>query len=402
MNIFWLDYDLQKCAEYHCDKHIVKMILESAQLLSTACRVSGINEGYKISHLNNPISLWVRSSLGNWLLLRDLTYYLNEEYKFRYGKSHKSFDVINSLTIPNIENLGITEPPRCMPSEYLSYDLVDSYRNYYIGDKQHIASWKNRDAPWWFIYRNRRSTMYDKYYDSIKGLPVIFNNKVMSLEDFIRRVPDCYKLKVRNSIILSTEHNRKTIFEGLKLTDFYRCRNYLNNLILGTKNDNELNLFQKRLLGYLGREEYKRDILLNLLDYEKINFIELIKLVSGEFNEKDLPKLNKFGLSIRNIITKYLGYDYRLQKGSDSVFQLFNTNAIFRAGKLDYTFIITPQVIIEVDILGDYIKVNSNRKVKCNSYKFLRDVDNLISMSINNTVNDVNKELLNIIKKYME
>lgn len=152
MNIFVLDNDIELCAQYHVDKHVVKMILESAQLLSSAVRLSGIDAGYRLTHQNHPCSIWVRESLSNWIWLRDLTTALNDEYRFRYDKSinHKSYDVVCSLPQPNIEDIGLTQFRMAMPEEYQSDDVVESYRKYYINDKRDIAAWKNRTIPYWW------------------------------------------------------------------------------------------------------------------------------------------------------------------------------------------------------------------------------------------------------------
>lgn len=152
MNIFILDLDLTKCAKSHVDRHVVKMPLESAQMLSTAVRLSGIDAGYKITHQNHPCSIWVRSSLGNWLWLRDLAYELNEEWRYRYNHSNdcKSYETIKSLPLPNIDDIGLTKFPICMDDESkISDDPVLSYRNYYNTQKSHIFSWKNREIPDW-------------------------------------------------------------------------------------------------------------------------------------------------------------------------------------------------------------------------------------------------------------
>lgn len=79
MNIFVLDDDIEKCAEYHTDKHVVKMILESAQMLCTAVWSMGVEAPYKDTHKNHGCNVWVRKSLSNWLWLRDLTTALNDE-----------------------------------------------------------------------------------------------------------------------------------------------------------------------------------------------------------------------------------------------------------------------------------------------------------------------------------
>ncbi len=159
MNVFILDFDVKKCAEYHCDKHVVKMILETAQLLCgahqvpTKYRPSTDQVPYKLSHKNHPCSIWVRESLSNYLYLCDLGLELCKEYTYRYGKRHKSQDVIEwCLTNKiNISDKGFTEPPKAMPDQYKEKDVIKSYRNYYIFDKFKFAVWKNRETPDWFV-----------------------------------------------------------------------------------------------------------------------------------------------------------------------------------------------------------------------------------------------------------
>jgi hypothetical protein len=153
MNIFFLDFDVKKCAEYHCDKHVVKMILETAQLLCSAHHVTGGTAQYKLSHKNHPCSIWVRESLSNYLYLCELGLALGEEYTYRYGKKHKSVEVIEWCLSnrPNIHDVDFTSPPLAMGDEYkIGNDVIESYRNYYIGAKSGIASWKNRETPEWF------------------------------------------------------------------------------------------------------------------------------------------------------------------------------------------------------------------------------------------------------------
>jgi hypothetical protein len=154
MNIFFLDYDVKKCAQYHVDKHVVKMILETAQLL---CGVHWVTESaylipYKLSHKNHPCSIWARKSLPNYLYLCELGLALCEEYTYRYEKRHKSQDVIEWCLIykPNIPDIGFTEPAKAMPDEFKVKSVVQSYRNYYMGAKSGFAVWKNREIPFWF------------------------------------------------------------------------------------------------------------------------------------------------------------------------------------------------------------------------------------------------------------
>jgi len=159
MNIFFLDYDVKKCAKYHVDKHVVKMILETAQLLCGVHHVTAHDTAhdtahvpYKLSHKNHPCSIWSRKSLSNYLYLCELGLELCNEYTYRYGKRHKSQDVIEWCLVnrPNIKDVGFTEPAKAMPDEYKVKSVVESYRNYYMGAKSGFAVWKNREKPFWF------------------------------------------------------------------------------------------------------------------------------------------------------------------------------------------------------------------------------------------------------------
>jgi hypothetical protein len=153
MNIFVLDLEPKKCAEYHMDKHAVKMILESVQLLCGVHWVTGSEAPYKLSHKNHPCSIWVRECYENYVWLCDLGMELCKEYSHRYGKRHKSQDIIEWCIVnkPNIRNNGdITPFALAMPDECKIGDTVESYRTYYIKEKYKIATWKNREIPYWF------------------------------------------------------------------------------------------------------------------------------------------------------------------------------------------------------------------------------------------------------------
>jgi hypothetical protein len=178
MNIFYLDSDPVVCAQMHCDKHVVKMILESCQLLSTAHRVldghsrieksaSGRNvkrwylndlrQGilYGATHINHPSAIWCRENILHYAWLRELLDALLEEYTHRYEKIHKCETIAKYLMFPPYA-LGrlvedFTEPPPAMPDECkVKNDSVLSYRNYYIMHKARFAKWTNREVPIWY------------------------------------------------------------------------------------------------------------------------------------------------------------------------------------------------------------------------------------------------------------
>ena len=156
MNVFYLDKNPQSAAAMHCDKHVVKMILEYAQLLSTAHRVlDGDDEPvdlYKIAHKNHPSTIWTRSSKQHYQWLFRLFRKLNIEYGIRYGKIHLSWEKLNrylEFAPKNIKDNGWTDPPQCMPDHCKKPDTVEAYRNYYLVEKSYFATWKTKQPKWW-------------------------------------------------------------------------------------------------------------------------------------------------------------------------------------------------------------------------------------------------------------
>jgi hypothetical protein len=134
------------------------MILESAQMLSTAHRVLDTDLYadkvglYKMAHKNHPSTIWVRSSDEHYKWLYKLMLSLMEEYTYRYGKHHATERLIEPLRLlpTSIENNGFTDPPQCMPDYCKKDDVVSSYQNYYIEEKSGFATWKSRAMPEWF------------------------------------------------------------------------------------------------------------------------------------------------------------------------------------------------------------------------------------------------------------
>lgn len=150
MNIFILDYDFDINAQYYVDKHVVKMPLEYAQLLSAAVRLSGFDAGYRLTHKNHPCTKWARESIDNFMWLKKLAEAVGKEYTYRYGRVHKSTIVARELPIPtDLPIKGLTKFAQAMPNQYKNEDVVTAYRNYYIGEKAHLFSWKKRDIPKW-------------------------------------------------------------------------------------------------------------------------------------------------------------------------------------------------------------------------------------------------------------
>jgi hypothetical protein len=177
MNIFYLDNDPTTCAQMHNDEHVVKMILEYAQLLSTAHRVldgnlitrlskSGRKQQhyvlpdsrdsvmYSTTHVNHPSAIWLRQSYENYEWLYQLFLAVLREYTHRYGKLHACEKLVNVLNTPPNgipKGVGFTEPTPAMPDEVkIVGSSLASYKNYYIKNKAHLASWKKRNIPEWY------------------------------------------------------------------------------------------------------------------------------------------------------------------------------------------------------------------------------------------------------------
>jgi len=164
MNIFYLDKDPKKAAKLQYNKHVVKMILESAQMLCTAhhhyaeTNYPMVEVPYKKAHYNHPSTKWVRESESNYTWLYDHMMALGEEYTKRYGKKHLSI-IKCSLPLSHkpfgIPQTKFTQPPQAMPDEYKNECSLQAYWNYYIGDKSHIANTKTEK-----IYEERPKTTY--------------------------------------------------------------------------------------------------------------------------------------------------------------------------------------------------------------------------------------------------
>ena len=159
MNIFFLHKDPSRAAKAQCDKHVVKMVLETTQMLSTAARRQGHDVGYQSAYPKHPMTIWVGDTRDNFCWTLQHAIELSKEYTVRYSKLHASQKVIDNIHeyYPNISFDNITEPPQCMPDEFKCDDYVRAYRNYYI---HKIGEWKH--PPKWF-----QSLDADPYYANV-------------------------------------------------------------------------------------------------------------------------------------------------------------------------------------------------------------------------------------------
>ena len=163
MNIFYLDKCPDKAARLQYNKHVVKMILESAQMLCTAHHCYGDkdqveNVPYKQAHLNHPSTIWTRRSKSTYMWLYNHMIALGDEYKKRYGKTHLSITKCKDfLAIPprHIQGDDWCQPPQAMPDEYKDPCSIQAYWNYYIGEKHIVANLKTEK-----LYERRPKETY--------------------------------------------------------------------------------------------------------------------------------------------------------------------------------------------------------------------------------------------------
>ena len=160
MNIFYVNECPATAAQNLPDKLVVKMPLESAQMLCTAHRVLDGDEVanelglYKTAHKNHPCTIWVRETSQNYLWLYYHFFALSKEYETRYGREHLSFTKLQDelARLPkNIKNGCKTVMPQAMPDQYKCKDTVKAYRDYVINEK-HYAQWNkipSRQPSWW-------------------------------------------------------------------------------------------------------------------------------------------------------------------------------------------------------------------------------------------------------------
>ena len=152
MNIFVVHEDPKVAATMLCDKHVVKMILETAQMLCTVAHSIGYEGApYRATHKNHPCTLWTGQSRANWDWLIDHGLEMCSEYTRRYGKIHKSQAVIEwCRNIPNPPKPGKLTPfAQAMPEQYKHRCPVTAYRAYYHGEKAKFAKWKSTTPEWW-------------------------------------------------------------------------------------------------------------------------------------------------------------------------------------------------------------------------------------------------------------
>ena len=152
MNIFVLHKNPSIAASMACDKHVVKMIIETAQMLCTVARAHGHEAPYRATHSKHPCTVWTAESKANWDWLITYGIALCSEYTARYGRVHKSQAAIEWCRDNQTGPATGSSTPFClaMPDQYKCDDPVKAYRAYYHGEKSGFAKWAHSPTPTWW------------------------------------------------------------------------------------------------------------------------------------------------------------------------------------------------------------------------------------------------------------
>jgi len=163
MNIFVLDQDPAMAAEYNCDKHIVKMVLELFQQLGSAVIRNGATSDMmpltskgtplKGGYHNHPCTKWCGDTRENFKWAYQHALELCNQYTIRYDKTHSCQRGIEQLSTMDaiIPSSNLTPFAQAMPDQYKDQDAVKAYRSYYLGEKRAFAKWKLGNIPSWWI-----------------------------------------------------------------------------------------------------------------------------------------------------------------------------------------------------------------------------------------------------------
>lgn len=160
MNIFVLDESPVAAAKDHCDKHVVKMVVETAQILSTVHRMNGYVGGelFRATHVKHPCTVWAGETSGNYMWTYMLFWALCDEYTARYGKVHAASRLLEPLRFPpgDLPVGGRTPFVQAMPEDVRGPDAVAAYRDYYRIYKRRFAAWRYSPEPMWWSEKPKR------------------------------------------------------------------------------------------------------------------------------------------------------------------------------------------------------------------------------------------------------
>ena len=209
MNIFILDKNIKKSCEFYIDAHVNKIILEISQILCTVLNLQDFSSPYKSTHVNHPLSKWVRESKANFVWTIKMGLALCKEFEYRRNKKHKCEEIIKSckkvINKLNFEKRRKTEHPICMDEKFkIGNNVVYSYRHYYIKDKQYDKNgkymfvWTKRQRPDWSCKMSKIQKLYLEHdnmiYDNIRPIK-LFKVMAYDIEIIDKKISKIYHEK---------------------------------------------------------------------------------------------------------------------------------------------------------------------------------------------------------------
>lgn len=155
MNIYVLDRDIERCAQAHCDRHVIESIEHGTQMLCTALNRKGMTTPYPSANVDHPCALWLQGSFDNFLWLKDLVFFLNDEYRYRFERDddHAAIEALRAISGHRYGRHGQTPFVQAIPQRYrVPGDPVAAYRRFYLAETVPTAHWTRREPPAWTYY----------------------------------------------------------------------------------------------------------------------------------------------------------------------------------------------------------------------------------------------------------
>lgn len=281
VNFFYLDKNPSKCAKYYCDKHVLKIPIEIAQILSKIHHVLKTKIDYEKIYANSKVVkeslgpyVWSLMSLDNYIWTCDLGLELINEYKFRFGKtSHKTELILFYLkeNLPPIKNLGTT--PFIMTNkydmfQYISSNTITNARYNYAEMKCSNDKWTKRTKPKWFVTlitqidekkKKLRIEVATRVKEELPKLAKEYHWTVYRFHSFLRVSYDClFQGKWNTKAKFMNKYNpSEPLINQLTFPQLY----FLNQITKSLTDTETLNCLNIESLKYRNKQKYK-----NVLD----------------------------------------------------------------------------------------------------------------------------------------
>jgi hypothetical protein len=164
MNIFALSEEPGLAAQAHTDKHVVKMITESAQIMSTVLIGLGVEDErlYKETHQHHPCVRWAATNKENFFWLHSLLFELIKEYDYRWP-ANAGLKFLRAREIADASLSYLHLLPLGQRTPFALHGTVAGYRRHYVANKLKSACWTRREPPKWIATERKMAIILDKW-----------------------------------------------------------------------------------------------------------------------------------------------------------------------------------------------------------------------------------------------